>query len=162
MPTFDVVSEVDLQEVDNALNQARKEIEQRYDFRGSGTKIDWDKKDLLTIESADDFKVRAAGEVLKGRFAKRSVSLDALDEGKIEPSGGGRAKQEIRLKRGIEGDLARELQKAVKATKIKVQIQVQGDQLRVSGKKKDDLQEVMRVLRAAKADRPLQFTNFRD
>src|SRR6266498_1038421 len=123
MPSFDVVSQLNLQEVDNALNQARKEIVQRYDFKDTGTVIDWDKQEKISIESSDEFKVKAVDDVLREKLARRQVPLKAVDFGAVEPGPGGRAKQEVKLKRGIDTDRARELVKLVKETKLKVQAQ---------------------------------------
>ncbi len=161
MPSFDVVSNVDWQEVDNALNQANKELAQRYDFKGANTKVVLAEQAFL-IESSDDFKVKAAVEVLEGKLAKRKVPLGALDYGTIEPAHGGRARQSIAVKCGIDTEVARAMVKAVKGLKIKVQVAVQGDTLRVSGKKRDLLQEVITFLREGDYGQPLQFENFRD
>src|SRR5258705_6015121 len=147
MPSFDVVSELNLQEVANALNQARKEIVQRYDFKDTATVIDWDKKEKISIESADDFKVEAVDDVLREKLARRQVALKAVDFGNVELGPNGRAKQEIKLKQGIDSDKAREIVKLVKETKIKVQAQIMGDQVRVSGKKRDDLQAAIQTIR---------------
>jgi cyclic-di-GMP-binding protein len=162
MPSFDVVSQLDLQEVDNALNQARKEVLQRYDFKDTGTVIDWDKKETISIESKDEFKVKAVDDVLREKLARRHVALKAVDFGKVEPGPGGRSKQEIKLKQGIDADRAREIVKLVKEAKLKVQAQVMGDQVRVSGKKRDDLQAAIQAIRDRDLDLPLQFINFRD
>ncbi len=162
MPTFDVVSQLNLQEVDNALNQARKEIVQRYDFKDSATVIDWDKKEKISIESADEFKVKAVDDVLREKLARRQVALKAIDFGKIEPGPNGRAKQEIKLKQGIDSEKAREIVKLVKETKLKVQAQIMGDQVRISGKKRDDLQAALQTIRGRDFELPLQFVNFRD
>jgi cyclic-di-GMP-binding protein len=162
MPSFDVVSQLNLQEVDNAVNQARKEIAQRYDFKDTNTKIDWDKKEKITIESSDEFKVRAVDEVLREKMARRQVSMKALDAGNVEPAQAGRAKQEIKLKQGIDSDRAREIVKLVKEMKLKVQAQIMGDQVRVSGKKRDDLQNAIQAIRGRELDLPLQFVNFRE
>jgi uncharacterized protein YajQ (UPF0234 family) len=161
MPSFDVVSKVDLQEVDNALNQARKEIEQRYDFKDSKTEINLE-KDGLVINSTDDYKVKAAYDILQSKLVRRNVSLKALVPGKIEPAGGSRAKQLIKIQQGIETEKARAVVKAVKDAKLKVQSQIQGDQVRVTGKKRDDLQEAITLLREQDFGLPLQFENFRD
>ncbi len=161
MPSFDVVSKVDWHEIDNALNQALKEVSQRYDFKGSNTSIEL-KDEKFVIESTDDFKVKASLEVLEGKLAKRKVPLGALERGKIEPAGGSRARQEIAVKSGVETELARSLVKAVKGEKIKVQVAIQGDSLRVSGKKRDDLQQVIEFLKSEDRGQPLQFENFRD
>ncbi len=162
MPSFDVVSQLNLQEVDNALNQARKEIVQRYDFKDSRTVIDWDKKETISVESADEFRVKAVDDVLREKLARRQVPLKAVDFAAIEPGPGGRAKQEIKLKQGIDADRARELVKVVKDAKLKVQAQIMGDQVRVSGKKRDDLQAAIQAIRACDIDLPLQFVNFRE
>jgi len=162
MPSFDVVSQLNLQEVDNALNQARKEIVQRYDFKDTATIIDWDKKEKISIESTDEFKVNAVDDVLREKLARRQVALKAVDFGTIEPGPNGRAKQEIKLKQGIDSDKAREIVKLVKDTKIKVQAQIMGDQVRVSGKKRDDLQAAIQTIRGHDFDLPLQFVNFRE
>jgi uncharacterized protein YajQ (UPF0234 family) len=161
MPSFDVVSEVDPQEVDNAINQTRKEIGQRYDFKGTKTSIDLD-KDGVHIVSDDDFKVKAVVDVLQSKFVRRGISLKALVYGKIEPAAGALAKQTITVQQGIDADHARQIVKLVKDAKLKVQVQIQGDQLRVSGKKRDDLQAVIQLLKGQELDLPLQFSNFRD
>src|SRR5512143_1077213 len=161
MPSFDVVSQVDRQEVDNAVNQTRKEISQRYDFKGTKTTIDID-KDSLHVVSDDDFKVTAVVDVLQSKFVRRGISLKALVYGKIEPAAGGLAKQTITVQQGIDADHAREIGKLVKDTKLKVQTQIQGDQLRISGKKRDELQQVIQRLKAQDLDLPLQFVNFRE
>ena len=162
MPSFDVVSQLDLQEIDNAVNQARKEVSQRYDFKDTATVIDWDKKGKISVQSTDDFKVKAVDDVLREKLARRQVSLKAVDFGAVEPGPGGRAKQEIELKQGIDVDRAREIVKIVKDTKRKVQAQIMGDQVRISGKKRDELQAAIQAIRACDLDLPLQFVNFRE
>ncbi|MFN2377286.1 MAG: YajQ family cyclic di-GMP-binding protein [Candidatus Binatia bacterium] len=161
MPTFDVVSKVNWHEVDNALAQAVKEVGQRYDFKGSDTKIEMVDK-AIQVESSDDYKVNAAVEVLESKLAKRGVSLKCLDKGKVEPAGGARARQKIGIVAGIETDKAKAIVKDVKATKLKVQVAIQADSLRVSGKSKDDLQEAIAFLKKGDYGLPLQFENFRD
>lgn len=161
MPSFDVVSKVNFQEVDNALNQARKEILQRFDFKDTKTSIEVVEQSFV-VESTDDFKVKAALEVLEGKLAKRSVPLGALDRGPIEPAAGGRARQHIKIRSGIETELAKSIVKSIKGSKLKVQAAIQGDSVRISGKKRDDLQQVIAQLREGKWDQPLQFENFRD
>ena len=161
MPSFDVVSQVDRQEIDNAVNQTRKEIGQRYDFKGTKTTIDID-KDSLHVVSDDDYKVKAVVDVLQSKFVRRGISLKALVYGKIEPAAGGLAKQTITVQQGIDADHARQIVKLVKDMKSKVQTQIQGDQLRISGKKRDDLQQAIQLLKAQDLDLPLQFINFRD
>jgi hypothetical protein len=161
MPSFDIVSKVDRQEVDNAVNQARKEIEQRYDFKGTKTEIGLE-EDEIRVLSSDEYKVKAAIEVLQSKLARRNVPLEALAYGDLEPAAGGRARQTITVRQGIDADNARALVKRIKDAKLKVQAQIQGDQLRVSGKKRDDLQGVIRLLKEEDIDLPLQFTNYRD
>jgi uncharacterized protein YajQ (UPF0234 family) len=161
MPSFDVVSQVDPQELDNAINQTRKEIGQRYDFKGTKTSIEVDKESIHVV-SDDDFKVKAVVDVLQSKCVRRGISLKALVYGKIEPAAGGLAKQTITVQQGIDADRARQIVKLVKDTKLKVQTQIQGDQLRISGKKRDDLQSVIHLLKAQDLDLPLQFSNFRE
>ncbi|HEY2386403.1 MAG TPA: YajQ family cyclic di-GMP-binding protein [Candidatus Binatia bacterium] len=161
MPSFDVVSKVDLQEVDNALNQTRKEVAQRYDLKDAKTEIGWDQKEL-TITSADDFKVKAVVDVLQSKLVRRNVPIQNLDYGKVEPAAGSRARQVIKVQQGIDSEKAREITKMVKSSGIKVQAQILEDQVRVNGKKKDDLQAIMQALRAADFGIALQFVNFRE
>ena len=161
MPSFDVVSKVNWHEIDNALNQANKEDSQRFDLKGSKTRIELSDEKFV-INSADDYKVKAALEVLEGKLAKRKVPLGALDRGKIEPASGGRARQEIAVKSGIETEIARIIVKAVKGKKLKVQVAIQGDSLRVSGKNRDDLQLVIELIKGEDYGQPLQFENYRD
>lgn len=161
MPSFDVVSKVDMQEVSNALQQTRKEILQRYDFKGSKTEIE-PEGDAIRIVSDDDFKVKAVLDVLQSKLVRRGVNLKSLEYGKIEPAAGGRARQVITVHQGLDADAAREVVKLIKDTKLKVQAQVQDDQVRVTGKLRDDLQGVIGALRAADFRRPLQFVNRRD
>src|SRR5262249_38487701 len=161
MPSFDVVSQVDPQEVDNALNQTRKEIGQRYDFKGTKTEIR-EEDNSIHVTSDDDFKVKAVVDVLQSKLVRRGVNLKALVYGKIEPAAGGLAKQTITVQQGIDTDKARQIVKLVKDSKIKVQSQIQGDQVRISGKKRDDLQAAIQLLKAQDVGLPLQFINFRD
>jgi len=161
MPSFDVVSEVDLQEVDNAINQARKEIGQRYDFKGSNTEIELDDKEIRVV-SADDYKVKASVEVIESKLVKRGISMKALRRGEVEPAASGRAKQKIEVQTGISTDQARSIVKAIKGAKLKVQAQIQDKQVRISGKKRDDLQRVIELLKAEDFGLPLQFVNMRD
>jgi len=158
--SFDVVSEVDLQEVKNALQQAVKEIQTRFDFKGSHTEVSLN-EGALELSSADEFKLKSAMDVLKGRLVKRNVSLKALRPGNIESALGGSVRQRIELQNGIPIEKAREIVKLVKNTKLKVQTSIQGDQLRVSGKNKDDLQQVMQLLRDTDLDIHMEFTNYR-
>ena len=161
MPSFDIVSRVDLQEVDNAINQARKELHQRFDFKGTGTEVTRVEGEIQ-VSSADDFKVKAAVEVLFAKLAGRKVPLKALVPGAIDSAPGGTAKQQITLQQGVAPEQAREIVKLIKRTKLKAQAAIQGDEVRVSGKKRDDLQTLIALLKDADFDAPLQFVNFRD
>lgn len=161
MPSFDIVSQVDRQEIDNAVNQTRKEVGQRYDFKGSKTEINLE-QDAIHILSDDDYKVKAVVDILQSKLTRRGVSLKAMIYGTIEPAGGGLAKQTLTVQQGIDTEKARKLVKLVKDTKLKVQLQIQGDQVRVSGKKRDELQATINALKQEDLGLPLQFVNFRD
>jgi hypothetical protein len=158
--SFDIVSSVDLQEVKNALAQATKEITTRFDLKGSGSSAELQGEEIV-LASSDDFKLRAVREVLEGRLVKRRVPLKALTFGAVEAALGGTVRQRVALQKGIPADKAREIVKLVKGTKLKVQAAVQGDQLRVSGKSKDDLQSVMRLLKGTDLGIDMQFANYR-
>ncbi len=160
--SFDVVSQFDEQEVDNAVNQARKEVEQRYDFKGSNTVIDMNLKEkTITLHTSDDMKLRALHEILNGKMIKRGISLKVLDYGKEEPATGGSIRQVIKLKSGLESEQAKQITKMVKDLKMKVQAAIQGEEVRITGKSKDDLQTAMQTLKAQNFDFPIQFTNYR-
>jgi uncharacterized protein YajQ (UPF0234 family) len=160
--SFDIVSEVNLQEVDNAINQARKEIGQRYDFKGSKSSIELREKDnILSVVSDDDFKLKSVVDILQNKLIKRGVPLKALAYGAIEPAAGGTVRQEITLRVGIDKEHAKELVAMIKTTKLRVQAQIMEAQVRVSGKNKDDLQTVIAMLRKAELDFAIQFTNYR-
>ena len=161
MPAFDVVCRVDLQEVHNAIQQTLREVGQRFDFRNTPTELRREEA-AVHLRSADQWKLRPLGEILRERLARRQVPLKALEAGPVEPGPAGSAKQRIDLQQGIASDKAREIVKLVKDTKLKVQVAIQGDQLRVSGKKRDELQAVMALLRDRDLGIALQFTNFRD
>lgn len=161
MPSFDVVSKPDMQEVVNAVQQTKKEVAQRYDLKDANAEIELEQQSLK-ITSADEFNVKAVVDVLQSKLVRRGVDLKFLEYGKIEPAGGGRARQLITIAQGLEGDSAKDLVKRIKATGIKVQAQIQDDQVRVSGKKRDDLQAVIQALRGLDFPRPLQFVNMRD
>jgi uncharacterized protein YajQ (UPF0234 family) len=161
MPSFDIVSQVDRQEIDNAVNQTRKEIGQRYDFKGTKTEITLE-EDSIQILSDDDFKVKAVLDILQSKLVRRNVSLKALVYGKIDPAAGGLAKQTLTLQQGIDIDRARQIVKLVKDSKLKVQGQIQADQVRITGKKRDDLQAVIQLLKAQDLGLPLQVVNYRD
>ena len=158
--SFDIVSEVDLQEVKNAVDQAQREIGTRFDFKDTGTSLSLD-EDLIELRSATENRLKAALEVLKDKFVRRSVPLKALHEGPVLPAAKGTFRQAVNVNRGISDEKAREITKFVKGTGHKVQTQTQGDQVRVSGKKKDDLQVVIRALKEQDFGIPLQFTNYR-
>jgi cyclic-di-GMP-binding protein len=160
--SFDVVSEVNLQEVDNAANQARKEIAQRYDFKGSKSSIDLNLKEkTFTILSDDEFRLKSVVDILQSKLIKRGVPIKALAYGTVEPSGGGTVRQVITLRVGIDKENAKRIVKIVKDTKLRVQAQIMEDQVRISGKVKDDLQAVMKMLREAELEFAVQFTNYR-
>ena len=161
MPSFDVVCEVALQEVDNAINQTLRELGNRFDFKGTTFEISRDDH-TIHLHAQDDFKLRALVEILQERMAKRQVPLKAIQAGTPEPGPAGTAKQKLDLQKGIATDTAREIVKLVKDSKLKVQAAIQGEQVRISGKKRDDLQAVMQMLRAKDLDVAMQFTNFRD
>src|SRR5262245_2779089 len=161
MPSFDVVCKLDLQEVDNAINQTLKEVGQRFDFKGTPTEVRRD-ANAVHLRSADDFKVRALADILREKLARRQVPLKALAEQPIEPGPAGSAKQQITLQEGIATDKAREIVKLIKDAKLKVQAAIQADQVRVSGKKRDDLQAVIKLLRDRDLGIAMQFVNFRD
>ncbi|MBI5560411.1 MAG: YajQ family cyclic di-GMP-binding protein [Deltaproteobacteria bacterium] len=161
MPSFDIVSKVDIQEVDNAVNQAIKEMSQRYDFRGSKSEIKWEKKEDITIIADDDYKLKSVTEILNTKLAKRGVSLKALEYGKAEDAAGGLKRQVIKILQGIPQDKAKEISKCIKELKLKVETHIQGDQLRVSGKKIDDLQAVITALKEKDMDVNLQCVNMR-
>ena len=161
MPSFDVVSKADMQEVVNAVQQTRKEVAQRYDLKGADTEIELEEK-ILRITSADEFNIKAVVDVLQTKMVRRGVDLKFLEYGKIEPAGGGRARQEVTVHQDLDTDSARDLVKRIKATGLKVQAQVQDDQVRVSAKKRDDLQAVIQSLKGSDFPRPLQFVNLRD
>jgi len=158
--SFDIVSSVDLQEVKNAIAQAMKEIQTRFDLKGTSSTIELSGEEL-TVASSDEFKLKAVREVLEGRLVKRNVPLKALTFGEVEKALGGTARQKVTLQKGIPTDKAREIVKLIKGSKLKVQAAIQGDQLRVSGKNRDDLQGVIRLLKGTDMGIDMQFTNYR-
>jgi len=158
--SFDIVSHVSMPEVANAVDQTRREIAQRFDFKDTGTSISQDDK-LIELRSSTEDRLRAALEVLKEKAVKREISLKALHVGPVLPAAKGTYRQAVNVNVGISEDKARELVKFVKAAHKKVQVQVQGDQVRVTGKTKDDLQAVIRAVREHDFEVPLQFVNFR-
>ncbi|OGR83858.1 MAG: YajQ family cyclic di-GMP-binding protein [Elusimicrobia bacterium RIFCSPLOWO2_01_FULL_64_13] len=160
--SFDVVSKTDLQEAENAVNQAGKEISTRFDFRGSVSRVDFNKKDaVLTVFSDDEGKLKSVLDVLQNKFIKRNVSLKSLDYQKIEPAEKGTVRQEIKIKQGIPTEKCKEMVRAIKDSKLKVTPSIQGDQLRVAAKSKDELQSAIALLRSADFGLDLQFTNYR-
>ncbi|HFD80215.1 MAG TPA: YajQ family cyclic di-GMP-binding protein [Gammaproteobacteria bacterium] len=160
MPSFDTVSEVDLQEITNAVDQANREIGNRYDFKGSCARVE-PSEDQLTLLADNEFQLEQVKDILHKKLAKRGIDLGSLEEGKLESSSH-QARQILTVRQGIPKDVARQIVKLVKDSKIKVQVSIQGDKVRVSGKKRDDLQKVIAQLKEAPIDLPLQFVNFRD
>jgi uncharacterized protein YajQ (UPF0234 family) len=158
--SFDVVSQIDLQEVSNAVNQAQKEIEQRFDFKNSKSSIKLEQEKILLI-SDDEFKLRNVTDILESKLVKRQVSLRALEYGKIQPAAGDTVRQEVKLIQGLAQDKAKQIMKVIKDSKIKVTSSIQGDQIRVAGKNKDDLQAVITLLRKEDFGIDLQFINYR-
>lgn len=158
--SFDIVSNVDLQEVHNAVNQANKEISQRYDFKNSKSEISVDDENLKLIAD-DEYKLESVIDILKTKLVKRNVSIRNLDYGKIEAASGGIVRQIVKIKQGIETDTAKQIVKDIKNSKIKVQAQIMNDQVRVTGKSRDDLQAVIHLLKENDYGVELQFTNYR-
>jgi uncharacterized protein YajQ (UPF0234 family) len=161
MPSFDVVSEVNTQEVANAVDQANREISGRFDFRGSDARVEWADGNL-TLHADDEFKVEQVRDILHNKLTKRMVDVASLEPGTMEKAAGGKARQGIRVREGIDTDTARKMVKLIKDSKLKVQVAIQGDKVRVTGKQRDDLQAVMAFLRKQDLGLPLQYTNFRD
>ncbi len=160
MPSFDVVSDIDHHELKNALDQANREIGTRYDFKGSGASVEQSGNDL-TLEAESEFQVKQMIPILKEKMSKRGIDVDCLEFGDIVEMNK-RARQQVKVREGLDKDLARKMVKLIKDSKLKVQAAIQGEQLRVTGKKRDDLQQVMQTLREAGLGIPLQFNNFRD
>lgn len=160
MPSFDAVSEVDTQEITNAVDQTNREVGNRFDFKGSSAKVE-QKDGQLIVHADNEFQLNQVKDILHTKLAKRKVDIQALEDGKLEENLSA-ARLPITLKQGIDKDAAKKIVKVIKDSKIKVQASIQGDQVRVNGKKRDDLQQVMALLREADLELPLQFTNFRD
>ena len=158
--SFDVVSEYDHQELLNALDQARREIGARYDFKGTDSTIELNDKEL-ELEADSDYKLTAMTDILKSKMVKRGIDLKVLDPGKIEPAAKSRVRQHVKLRAGLTDDLARDVVKRIKAGVPKLQVRIEGDKVRVSGKSRDDLQAAIAVLREADLPVPLQFNNYR-
>lgn len=158
--SFDVVSKTDFQEVINALHQAQKEIETRFDFKGSKSSLDMQGEEIVVIGD-DDFKLTSVIDILQSKLIKRNVTLKSLDYGKVESASQGTVRQVIKIKQGISQEVAKQIVKDIKDSKMKVQASIQGDQVRVTSKEKDDLQSVIRLLQNADYSVDLQFTNYR-
>ena len=161
MPSFDVVSEADMIEVRNAVDQSNKEISTRFDFKGSDARVEQKENDLTAFADSD-FQLSQVRDVLTNKLAKRKVDVRFLDEGKVEKIGGDKVKQVIKVKNGLDSETAKKITKVIKESKMKVQASIQGESVRVSGAKRDDLQAAMQLLRKDVPDTPLEFNNFRD
>lgn len=161
MPSFDTVSEANMVEVKNAIEQANKEISNRFDFKGSDARIEQKERELTAFADAE-FQLEQLRDVMLNKLTKRGVDVRFLDNGKIEKIGGDKIKQVIKIKNGIESDDAKKIVRVIKDSKLKVQASIQGDAVRVTGAKRDDLQSAMAMLRKEISDLPLEFTNFRD
>jgi cyclic-di-GMP-binding protein len=159
-PSFDIVSRIDQQELDNALNQARKEIENRFDFKHSKTSIEANDK-AITIVSDDELKMRNVVDILQGKAIKRGLDIKAFDFGTVEPAAGGTVRQVLTLRSGIPKDKSKPLMEKIKALKLKVSAQYQDEQIRVTGKNRDDLQTVIAAMKELDYELPLQFVNYR-
>ena len=162
MPSFDIVVSTDIQEVDNAVNQAQKELAQRYDFRGSKSKIEWDKKGEISVLGDDEFKLKAVVDIVQSKLVKRGVSIKNLVYSSVESAFEGTMRQKITIQSGIPSEKAKEINKLIKEAKIKVQPQIQEEQIRVSGKNRDDLQQAIALVKNSDFGLDFQFTNFRD
>ena len=161
MPSFDIVSQVDRQEVKNAVEQTNKEISNRFDFTGSDARVEQTEL-VLTVYGDDEFKLGQVADVLRARLAKRNVDVRCLEPGAIEKISGDKVKRPITLKVGVSQDKAKQIQKLIKDSKLKVAASIQGDAVRISGAKKDDLQAAIQLVKKSVTDLPLQFINFRD
>ncbi|MDQ2872217.1 MAG: YajQ family cyclic di-GMP-binding protein [Candidatus Eremiobacteraeota bacterium] len=159
--SFDVVSKIDPQELDNALNQARKEIGGRFDFKNTKTEIEYDGKKLITVTSDDELKLKNVMDIIQSKAVKRGIEIKALDFGKVEPAANSTVRQTITLKTGIPKDKSKPLMEAIKALKLKVNAQYQDEQIRISAKSRDDLQTVISHLKNMDYELPLQFVNYR-
>ncbi|WP_054956139.1 YajQ family cyclic di-GMP-binding protein [Paenibacillus dakarensis] len=158
--SFDIVSKMDMQELNNAINQAEREIENRFDFKGSKSSLKLD-KDALVITSDDEYKLNAVIDILQSKMVKRGLSLKNVDYGKIEPASLGTVRQRLSLKQGIDQENAKKINILIRDSKLKVKSQIQGDQIRVTGKSKNDLQAIIQLLRKADLPLDLQFTNMK-
>lgn len=161
MPSFDIVSQVDKQEVKNAVDQANKEVGNRFDFKGSDARVEQAEL-VLTVFADDEFKLGQVLDVLRGRMTKRNIDVRSLELGAVEKISGDKVKRSVTVKTGVPQDKGKQIQKLVKDAKLKVAASIQGDAVRISGAKKDDLQAAIQLVRTSVADLPLQFINFRD
>jgi cyclic-di-GMP-binding protein len=162
MPTFDIVSKVDMQEVDNAMNSVKREIDQRYDFKGSKCAVSRDEEDNITILADNNYQLEQIQGMLKVHMTRRKIDAKALEFKKTEAASGNCLRQQVVIKQGIEGEVAKQVTKEIKNSKLKVQASIRGDEVRVDGKKRDDLQEAMALIRGLDLEVPVQFINFRD
>lgn len=160
MPSFDIVSELNTQEVDNAINQAKKEIEGRYDFKGSNAELNWDKKEVVLL-AEDDYKIQTMVSILQMKMGKRGIDLRTMVMSKIEAAGGRFLRQKITFSQGIEKEPAKEIIKFIKDAKLKVQAQIMDDKVRVTSKSIDELQSTMQAVKSHNFEVPLQFNNMR-
>lgn len=160
MPSFDIVSELDMHELTNAVDQTNREVGNRFDFKGSSSRVERG-DGVLNLESQSEFQIKQIIDILHQKMVKRGLDIRSLEEGDIELRGS-RAYLTITLKQGIDSDLARKIVKMIKESKLKVQSAIQGEQVRVTGKKRDDLQQVMALLRESNIEQPMQYNNFRD
>ena len=161
MPSFDVVSEANLVEVRNAIDQTNKEVGTRFDFKGSDARVEQKERDL-TLFADSEFQLGQVRDIVNGKMTKRGVDVRFLDIGKVEKIGGDKVKQVVKVKNGIESDAAKKIVKAIKESKMKVQASIQGDAVRITGAKRDDLQSAIALLKKSITDMPLDFNNFRD
>ena len=161
MPSFDIVSEVNQVEVNNAVDQTNKEVSTRFDFKGSDARVEVKEK-VLTLHADDEFKLGQVTDILTGKLTKRQVDIRSLKHGDVEKVSGNKVKQVVTVRTGVEQELAKKIVKAIKDSKLKVQASIQGDAVRVSGTKRDDLQEAIALVKKSITDFPLQYQNFRD
>jgi uncharacterized protein YajQ (UPF0234 family) len=160
MPSFDIVSEIDMHELSNSIDQANREITNRFDFKGTNSRVEL-KENIITLVAPAEFQIKQIEDILITKMSKRGIDIKCLEKGEVTENIN-EAKKAITVRQGIDKELAKKLVKLVKDTKLKVQSSIQGEQVRVTGKKRDDLQEVIQMLKNSKLDLPLQFVNFRD
>jgi uncharacterized protein YajQ (UPF0234 family) len=160
MPSFDIVSEIDMHELSNSIDQANREITNRFDFKGTNSRVEL-KENIITLVAPAEFQIKQIEDILTTKMSKRGIDIKCLEKGEVTENIN-EAKKAITVRQGIDKELAKKLVKLVKDTKLKVQSSIQGEQVRVTGKKRDDLQEIIQMLKNSKLDLPLQFVNFRD